>query len=753
MFQFEITNRVGQIILAGLFATLISGWRSESTAQDVPENQKQENQQQEAEKQIPLGKFVTVFSPIDDSQFGRVKNVALTLQNEALKQGQRAVLVLEITPGSSDFHQVYGLADFLASAKLSKVTTVAWIPETVTGHNVILALACNEIIMHPDAVLGDVGRGEPLDKDKQQSVLSIVRKVHNLKVSPALAEGMMDPDLSVLKLELGPAPDEITETRVVVQTEAQRLRANKEPILKDEVIWEPGITGKLTGSRARRLDVLIVKTAETRLEIAETYNLPDEAMREDPTLGEAPKARLIRVDGMIEPILEAFIIRQIDRAIASGANLLIFEIDSPGGLVHSGFAIANHIADLDPKQIRTVAYIPSNAISAAAFVAFGCREIYMRPDAKIGDAGVMQETGVEGKFEFVPEKVLTIVRANLREIADKTGKPPALAEAMADKDLLVFQVTHKESGRIWFMSEGDFEQNKDEWIKGPVVQESRADNFLIVNGRRAHELKIAGPTVNDLDDLKSRLGIPADVKLVSLGRTWVDTLVFVLNHPVATFFLLVVGVACIYLELHLTTGLLGIMSAICFGLFFWSKFLGGTATWLEVVLFALGLGCIALEIFVIPGFGVFGVSGALLIIASMIMASQTFSGLDPNSDMRQMSRTMLTLGSAVATVIGMAMVMNRYLPQIPLLNQMVLHPPGMSPADELDEPQLRADEGEAAGSLLGQLGEAFSDLRPAGKAMIGGQYLDVVSDGPYIGRGEPIEVIAVAGNRIVVKQA
>jgi membrane-bound serine protease (ClpP class) len=750
MFYSEMNKQVGQLALASLLALLISGWRSESDAQDTPANQ-----QPAAEKQVPLGKFVTIFSPIDDTQFGRVKNVALTLRNEALKQGRRAVLVLEITPGSSDFHQVYGLADFLASAELLKVTTVAWIPKTVIGHNAILALACNEIIMHPDAVLGDVGRGEPLDKDKQQSVLSIVRKVHNLQVSPALAQGMMDPELSVLKLELGPAPDQITETRVVTQREAQRLRDNKEPILNDEVIWEPGITGKLTGSRARRLDVLIVKIAETRLEIAETYNLPNEAMREDPTLGEAPNARLIRVDGMIEPILQAFIIRQIDRAIASGANLLIFEIDSPGGFVHSGFAIANHIADLDPKKIRTVAYIPSGAISAASFIALGCREIYMRPDAKIGDAGVIQETGADGKFEFVAEKVLSDARVDLRIVADKTGKPSALAEAMADKDLLVFQVTHKETGRIWYMSEGDFEQKKDEWIKGPVVPESRANNFLIVNGRRAHELKIAGPPVNDLDDLKSRLGIPANVRLVALGRNWVDTLVFVLNHPVATFFLLVVGVACIYLELHLTTGLLGIMSAVCFGLFFWSKVLGGTAGWLEVVLFALGLGCVALEIFVIPGFGVFGVSGALLIFASMIMASQTFGNLDPGGDMRQMATTMLTLGGAVATVIGMAMVMNRYLPQIPLLNQIVLHPPGMSPADELDEPQLRPDragEGEAFGSLVGQIGGAFSDLRPAGKAMIGGQYLDVVSDGPYIKQGQRIEVIEVAGNRIVVKQ-
>ena len=75
-------------------------------------------------------------SPVDDVVFGRVKNAALTLQNQAQTQQRRAVLVLEITPGSSPFHQVYGLAKFLSSIEIRDVTTVAWIPEAVNGNNV-----------------------------------------------------------------------------------------------------------------------------------------------------------------------------------------------------------------------------------------------------------------------------------------------------------------------------------------------------------------------------------------------------------------------------------------------------------------------------------------------------------------------------------------------------------------------------------------------------------------------------------------
>jgi membrane-bound serine protease (ClpP class) len=327
---------------------------------------------------------------------------------------------------------------------------------------------------------------------------------------------------------------------------------------------------------------------------------------------------------------------------------------------------------------------------------------------------------------------------------------------MADKDLLVYEVTHKETGRTWYMSEIEFAENKDEWVKGLVVPESRKDNLLTLSGQRAHELKIAGPPVNDFGELKQRLGFSADVTFPVMQRTWVDTTVDVLNHPLSVFLLLVFGVACLYLELHVNSGLLGILSALCFGIFFWSKFLNGTAGWLEVVLFVLGIGCLVMEIFVIPGFGVFGVSGALMVLGSLVMASQTFGNLEPNADLNQMTRTMLTLSASIGTVIVMAVAMNRFLPQIPFLNQMILQPPGAAPEDVVNEPRLRPDadasQESPADFTVGQTGEVFTDLRPAGKVLLNGEYVDVVSEGPYIGRGQTIKVVSVAGNRIVVRE-
>ncbi len=699
-----------------------------------------------------LAKFVTVVSPVDDAAFGRVINTALNLQNQASGEGRKAVLVLEILPGTSQFHQVHGLAkELLKSSKLSRVKTVAWIPETVTGNNVVLALACDEIVMHPDAELGDIGRGQALDRDEQQQILSLVERRHNPKLSPALVLGMMDPEKRVLKikLQIGDGKNE-SESRVVTPEELKELRENQVEIVDVETVKEAGFAKTFSGRQARALDVLAVQTVDSRAELADLYSLPLEALREDPTASDDLRVRLIKVDDMIEPVLETFLERQIDRSLAAGTNLLIFEIDSHGGFLQTSTNLAHRIADLDPKQVRTVAYVPEKAHSGAAIVALGCDEIYMNPEATIGDAGPI-EMKPGGQFQHAPQKILGPLVLTLKELAERKDRPPAIAMSMADRNLEVYEVKHRETGRVWFMTEEELHDSDGQWEKGRLVVESGADKLLTIQGARAHELKIAEPPVRDIDELKQQLGVPPGERLVPVGRTWVDTLVFLLNSGPAMFLLIVVGVACIYLELHFMTGLLGIISALCFALFFWSRVLGGTAGWLEIVLFMLGLVFIGLEVFVIPGFGVFGVSGGLLVISSLILASQTFFNLEPYKDFELMARTMGTLSLSLIAVVVFGAAMSRFLPHVPVFNQMILTPPGMADGEHPDEPQLSPEAvggmrtARGSATLLGQQGVAVSVLRPAGKAMFGDSYVYIIfEDGTdlYWARSRVLEYLS-----------
>ncbi|MFT5091514.1 MAG: membrane-bound serine protease (ClpP class), partial [Porticoccaceae bacterium] len=673
------------------------------------------------------------------------------------------ILILEIETGSSTFGQVSDLAKELTSSKYSRVRTVAWIPKDessrpLTGYTAIIALACREIVMHPDAEIGDVGRGTALDDDEQLSIINLVEKRYNTKVNGALAAGFVEPSRTVLKIKVisGEDANRVTETRVVTSEEMQRLQESDVAIPDVITIKEKGDVLLLSGKRARQLDILVMQTAEDRVDLAELYGFDRRYLRESLTTDQPPRARIIKIDGVIDPILHEYVEREIRRAVAEDANLIIFEIESPGGYLAPSEQLADRISKLDGKKHRTVAYIPDGAYSGAAIIAMGCDDIYLHPEAKIGDAGPIEMRPGQ-PFERAPEKVLSPLRETMKVLAKRKGRPPALLEAMADKDLRVFEVTHSQTGRKFFMSEAEIEASGGEWIKGALVPESREDNLLTVIGRRAHDLKLANEPVHDMGELRQRLGIPANAVVPVSAQTWVDALIFRLKTPEITFLLFMVGLICIYLEVYTVSGFFGIGGALCFAIFFWSRFLGGTAGWLEVTLFIFGIALIAMEIFVIPGFGVFGLSGGLAVIASLILASQTFVIPSTSAEFDQFSWTIGTLSSSIVAVVAVGAVLSHFMPRIPGLRGFVLAAPGtVDDGGPLLNPDITGDPSQTLQidentSLLSQTGTAFSTLRPSGKAHINGTLVDVVSSGEFIDPGTPIEVVEVAGNRVVVR--
>ncbi len=472
------------------------------------------------------------------------------------------------------------------------------------------------------------------------------------------------------------------------------------------------------------------------------------------TEGEAPKVRMIRIEGVIDPFVKEFAVREIRRAEQSGANLLIVEIDSPGGDYFASADIADTLSKLEPKNLRTVAWVPDMAISGGAMIALGCDEIFIRPSAKIGDIiPIQMREG--GQFERAPEKALSMVRTTLNELATRKGRPPALIESMADKDLVIYRAIHVDSGRVTYMSEEELE-GTDEWKKDAIVPETRESVALTVDGTRAYELSLVEEPVSDFGELKQRLGIPADSVVKAAELTWVDTLVVILKHPAATFLLIMIGLVCVYLEVYTLTGFFGIGAALCFAIFFWSRFLGGTAGWLEVVLFLFGLALIAIEIFVMPGFGVFGVTGALALIFSLILASQTFVIPSTGDEMKQFTRTIGAVAGSLTSVVIMVLVLGRYVPKMPGLRRLVLAPAAADDESPMLDPALAGEESPTALiehdiALVGMTGTAFSTLRPAGRAQIDGQLIDVVSEGDFIETGARLEVIEVSGNRVVVR--
>ena len=509
----------------------------------------------------------------------------------------------------------------------------------------------------------------------------------------------------------------------------------------------------LSTGRSRILRQVILRTvlvASSLVVVAQSEGVAQDAPVEKPY----ERAVLIRFEGPITPLLEHFVFRKLDLAKRRNADLVIIEINSPGGFIDSSFNMATRLRDLDWAD--TVAFVPREAISGAAIVALGCDEIIMASDARIGDAGAIFQ-GEDALFRYAPEKIRSDLARRIRDLAAAKGRPPGLAEAMVDMDLVVYHVRNQETEETTLMTDPEIEASDEptDWIKLKPVIESREAHFLELNGKRAVELGLASSNASSRRELKNQLHVGGN--LLVLQPTAVDTVVTILNFRLVTGLLLVIAVVALLIEASSPgIGLGGLVSGLCFAIFFWSRFLGGTAGWLEVTLFAVGVAFLALELFVIPGFGVAGVSGFLLMLTSVLMASQHF--VVPSTG-RELNTTVNSLTVIVGSGIGVfsaVMAISYFRGSIPILSWMALTPPDsdeqrVAKTDDKEQP-LSATSNRQFPVQVGDWGVAESPLRPAGRVRFQDEYVDVVSDGAFVNVGRQVRIIKISGNRVQVRE-
>ena len=246
--------------------------------------------------------------------------------------------------------------------------------------------------------------------------------------------------------------------------------------------------------------------------------------------------------------------------------------------------------------------------------------------------------------------------------------------------------------------------------------------------------------VDDAEGFRQAYGLAGEIAVAEPG--WSDTLLEALASPSLAWLLLLIGGAGLYIELKTPgVGFGGFVSMVAFIVYFWSQYLNGTSGWLEVMLFLAGIVCVTAEIFVLPGFGVLGLGGGMLVIAALVLASQSFVLPANDYQIRQMQWSLLGILGAAAGVIMLGLFVRKWLPATPLLRNVLLEPPAETAIDDtLDE-------------LVGRIGSTTTRLAPAGKARIGDTVRDVVSDGPLIEPGGDVQVVDVRGGRVIVRPA
>jgi membrane-bound serine protease (ClpP class) len=281
-----------------------------------------------------------------------------------------------------------------------------------------------------------------------------------------------------------------------------------------------------------------------------------------------------------------------------------------------------------------------------------------------------------------------------------------------------------------------------------AVPEAGAERFLTLNGARAKQLGIAQRFATTRQEVIDSFpgGTNGQVKIYSHKIS--DSVAHVLNYPLVTGLILVIGLVALYFEVAAPGTMVGgLIGGLCAALFFWSHFAGGTAGWMEVILFVAGLAFIAAEIFVIPGFGVAGFGGIVLLTASVILASQGFVVPETAVDWDQFLSTLVMLVIAGFTFFIAAFFITSRMGSLPLFSRMVLSTDreGQSAPAASPTPQILPVE-------IGAVGVADSLLRPAGRASFDGRSFDVISDGSFVEAGVTVRVIKVFGNVITVSE-
>jgi membrane-bound serine protease (ClpP class) len=680
-----------------------------------------------------VGKFLRLSSPITDKTNDRVRRVVEAFVAGSKQKGEWPVVVLEIPAGRTQFGAALDLAKYLTGPSLNGATTVAYIPQTLTGHGVLVALACNEIVMHRDGLdekteLGDAGEHESaIDATLAAGYRQIAESRRTVPVPIALK--MLDRNLELLEVETE------NSREFVLAADLPALR-KKKAVNEPKTMLAAGRAGRFTSAQAKELGFATLLVAD-RKDLMHSLGLPRAALDEDPSLDGEWRPMRVDVAGPITADLVDRTIATLDRQIKEAdVNFICVWLDTPGGSPTDSIRLANYLTGLAPAKRRTVAYVASKARGDAAAIALACDQIVMHRGAVLGGSGEAT----------IDEKTVGAVEQTFRDVAKRKQRSPALAAAMINPEVVVYRYTRKDNGLTEFFTEREAADlpDADQWKQGDAIEDG-ADTLLL-NAERAEQLGVTHHVVQDFAEFRQLYGLENDPQLIEPG--WAQFLIDALNSPGMSLLLLLVGGAALYAELHAPgTGVGAFIGAICFVLYFWSAYLGGTAGWLEVLLFVFGTVCVLMEIFVFPGIGIFGLGGGLLVITSLVLASQTYVIPRNEYQMHHLRTSLLTIVGALGGTVVAAAVMRRFLPHAPMFNRVLLAPPM---GEELTELSRRESLGQFE-HLLHHRGTAYTPLVPGGKAMIGEQLVDVVADGEFIDRGLLVEVVEVHGTRVVVR--
>lgn len=390
------------------------------------------------------------------------------------------------------------------------------------------------------------------------------------------------------------------------------------------------------------------------------------------------------------------------------ADIILLRLNTFGGELEAADQIRTMLMK---SKIPVFVFIDLNAASAGALISIACDSIYMAPGASMGAASVVNETG-----EIMPDKYQSYMRSLMRSTAEKKGRNPDIAQAMVDPDVFIENIV--DSGKVLTFTTAEAILNG--FCEAQVTSREGA---------------LAAAGINEYTIIEQKL-------------SWIDQFILFLIKPAITGLLIMLIVGGIYFELQSPgIGFPLIVAIIGALLFFAPHYLGGLAQHWEILIFIVGLILLVVEIFVIPGFGVFGIIGIVLIIASLVLAmifniNFDFSFTSSGTIIQKIAIVLssLTIGFGLSIWLGKKLILaDTRFGSIALKT-------------ELSKETGFLSQGEGFFHLVGKQGVTSTILKPSGKIEIDNQNYDAISEYGIIEKGTPITVIKFENSQLIVRK-
>jgi membrane-bound serine protease (ClpP class) len=488
---------------------------------------------------------------------------------------------------------------------------------------------------------------------------------------------------------------------------------------------------------------------------------------------ESTPAAVVVLEGPIDNYNRDNFIKRFHHARASGAKTIIIDLDTYGGLVTAGLDLSRFLKS--QTEVRTIAFVGSNskAISAGAMIAIACDEIAMAPGALLGDCApiaMKSDGGIETLGDAERAKSESPILADFRDSAQRNGYNPLLVSSMVSTKIVVHWVQNA-AGERRFVDAQEFQTlSKEGWTTvkdAEVPSPVDADNTLLtVNPAEAAKLGLAKQH-STIDSLAKAHNLNI---LRTFAPHWGDSVVEWLGHPMIRMLLIMLFSTSLWAALHAPGhGFAEVLAMIALALLVGVPLLTGYAQWWEIIVILIGVALLALELFVLPGFGVAGILGLVCLLFGLIM---TFVGQEPTSPKgphiipalegtwTSLRHGLMAVVTAMAGSLVMAFWLRKYLPKLPYFNRLILTSVAgdIHAADNTSSAPMQ-QIGDRFVPAVGCFANAVTDLRPGGSAsfydptIADVRILSVISAAGFINRGAKLVVLDNIDNRILVRAA